>query len=119
MGNQHKGDICFNVGGKPYTFRLGMQALAVLEARTGVPAIKFFRRGEEEWSARDLLNVFAAGLSRHHGELSEQEIGDILDDITPAEAGELIGRALTVANGKGAANGAVNPPKSKRGIGTT
>lgn len=117
MANPHKGDVGFEVDGKPYTFRLGMQALAVLEAKTGVPAIKFFRRGEEDWSARDLLNVFAAGLSRHHGELSEQEIGDILDDLTPAEAGELIGRALIIANGKGAANGAANPPKSKRGTG--
>lgn len=111
--NPHLGDVAFEAGGKSYTLRLGTLALAVLEGETGIPASKYFARPLDQWGVRDLRDVFISAMARHHSDLREAEICDIIDEIGLNRAGDLIAKALARANGEAAggvaADGAANP----------
>lgn len=114
--NPQLGDVSFEAGGKLYVLRLGTLALAVLEGETGVPSSQYFARPLDKWGVRDLRDVFISAMARHHPDLREAEICDIIDEIGLNKAGDLIAKALIRANGEAsggvATNGAENPPVS-------
>lgn len=108
MGNEHKGEVTFEANGKTFTFKLGTFAQAAIEARTKQSIFKFFNRGEDTWAVSDMLILFHAGLLRAH-HLTEDEAGDLIDELGMARVGDIIAEALKLAFGEVAENGAANP----------
>ena len=108
MGNMHKGEVTFEASGKTFTFKLGTFAQAAIEAKTKQSIFKFFNRGEDNWGVADLLIVFHAGLLREH-HLTEDEAGDLIDELGMGRVGEIIAEALKSAFGEVAESGAANP----------
>lgn len=118
MGNPHQGEVTFEAAGANYTFKLGTYALAVLERRTKMSSSKFFRRPEEDWGADDLLQVFYAGLYRQH-KLTEEAVGDLIDEIGSERASAIMLEAIGVANPTEVATGSADPLIAKaNGTGT-
>lgn len=108
MANPQQGEVTFEANGKPYTFKLGTYALAVLERRTKMPYRSFFQRPDDQWGADDLLHVFYAGLYRKH-KMTEEETGDLIDVLGTDRASEIILEAIGVANPREVATGTADP----------
>jgi hypothetical protein len=113
MSNAQKGEVTFEAAGKTFTFKLGTFAQAAIEAKTKQSIFKFFNRGADDFGVADMLTVFHAGLLRAH-HLTEDEVGDIIDELGMARVGEIIGEALKLAFGEVAENGAGNPIPIKK-----
>ena len=80
MANKCRGETEFTAGGKTYTFRVGTNEMVDLEAKLGVVNIlKAFSDGKVGMAG--LRTLAQIGLSRHHKDLSEEEAGDIVDEI--------------------------------------
>ena len=101
MTNSVKGEIQFESGGKTYTFKLGMNAQAVIEERTGMTMAKFFKEDRlEDLGAREVRLIFWAALHRQHPEMTEETAGDIIDEIGADEVAELLVRGVKAASGQ-------------------
>lgn len=111
MANPVMGEVAFSAGGREYTFKFGTYAQAILQRRSGLSTQKFFARRDDEWGADDLLLVFYAGLhQRHH--LTEEQVGDLIDEIGQDRASAVMLDAVTLAN-KEAGGADQNPPPAE------
>lgn len=117
MANPHKGEVSFDALGKSYTMRLGTNARALVEDRMGVSWSSLMCRPAEEWRERDAIVIMWAGLHQHH-QMTEQEVGDLIDAVGAEEVGRLLLKAFGVANPKEDASGAARPPKRRAQTGT-
>src|SRR5262245_54721465 len=100
MTNPVKGEVTFESGGKSYTFKLGVNAQVMLEQRVKMPLSKFLKEDKlEDLGISDLRLIFWAGLHRQH-QLSEEEAGDIIDDIGPERVAEIFLEAFETAKVK-------------------
>lgn len=80
MANRLRGEVEFTVGEKTYTFRLGMNELVALEQTLGIKdPIKAL--AEQQLGIGDLRALARAGLSRYHKELTDEEVGDLIDEM--------------------------------------
>lgn len=106
----HFKDVVFSAGGENYTFRWGTNATALLEQKCGEPAPKFFQRSFKDGSINDLRLVMFCGLSRHHKNLTLEQVGDLIDELGGADGvTEIFGRAFERED----ANKSANPPNRK------
>lgn len=116
MTNQVKGEVTFESGGQSYTFKLGTNAQVMLEQRVGMPMSKFLKQDRlEELGIADLRLIFWAGLFRAH-QLTEDAVGDIIDDIGPEKVAEIFLEAFEsakVKNQNGSA-GEARPTKTAK-----
>lgn len=119
MANAQKGEVDFTVGESTYTLNLGHNAFALIEAKANMPWLKFFRRPEDQWTAKDTITVFWAGLQRHH-QISEDEVGDLLDEMSSDTVKSVLVQAFGLSIGKEGAKGTARPPRgaAKNGTGT-
>lgn len=123
MANGAKGEVGFDAGGKSYTLIYDVNALCLLEERFDVPAEKLGERIGDAPRLGDLRTIFRIGLCRYHPEmLDEREgdlaAGDLITEVGPARAAEIIGEAFTKGYptevaGKG--NGRPQKQAGKRG----
>lgn len=113
-----RGDVSFEADGKVYRLNLGVLAMRAIEERTGSPFGEFFNRNRPQgWGIDDLITLFGAGLTRHHADMTESAVVDIIDIVGIAKVSDIITRAVAAANGEAATGGDANPPKQRRGTG--
>ncbi|MFB6460453.1 hypothetical protein [Bradyrhizobium tunisiense] len=118
MANPQKGEVSFEALGRTFTMRLGTNARALVEGKTGLSWATLMKRPEEEWRERDAIIIMWAGLYQHH-KLTEEEVGDLLDEIGSQECSRLLLKAFGIANPPEVANGATGPrPRRRQRSGT-
>ena len=116
MTNAVKGEVIFEAGGKTYTFKLGTNAQVMIENKTGLSMGKFLNKERlEDMGAKDIRLIFWAGLFRQH-QCTEEEVGDIIDEIGPQRVADIFLEAFEVAKSKveNGAAGEPRPPKSAK-----
>ena len=106
MGNPHKGEVSFEANGQVYIFKLGNYALSMLERREKRPISRILKF--EDLEAAAIQSLFYVGLFLKHN-LTEEQVSDIIDEIGPNKALELVTEAWRLANPEVAATGNPNP----------
>lgn len=96
MANPIKGEVSFESSGKTYTFRLGINSQVMLEERLKMSVQKYIREHGDDLGAGDIRLLFYAGLHQHH-HLSEEEAGNLIDEIGVARAAEIFLEAAQLA----------------------
>ncbi|GGH13906.1 hypothetical protein GCM10007036_12830 [Alsobacter metallidurans] len=96
MPNPHRGDVEAIIGGRRYTLRLTLGALAELEAAFAVENLDALGRrfASGQLGARDLVRLLGAGIRGGGTPLSDEEVaalplGDGLEPIATAIANML------------------------------
>lgn len=117
MGNPYKGEVSFDAMGKTFTMRLGTNARALVEERMGTSWNALMLRPAAEWRERDAIIIMWAGLYQHH-KMTEEEVGDLIDEIGPEEVSRITIKAFGLANPKEAPGGNPRPPKRRSQTGT-
>ena len=119
MANPIMGEVAFEVAGQRYVFALNTYARAILQKRSGLTFAQFFTRGETAWGDAELIDLYHAGLYQRH-QLSDQEIGALLDELGAERAGKIVADAITLIIPKGAEAGKPNgnPTAAGQTIGT-
>jgi hypothetical protein len=108
MSNPIKGEVTFESGGKEYKFKFGINAQVILEERAKMTAPQFMNKiSQDRFGAADLRLLFYAGLHGHH-ELSETEVGNLIDDLGTERCTEIFLKAVGMAAPRG--NGAAGRP---------
>ena len=102
MANPHRGEVGFTALGKNWTLKYGANALATLEKRFDT---KLSRLGEilADVSVGEMIIFMAAGLQKYHPGVTDEQAGDIMDDVGLQQAGGLIGEAITLSVSPGEA----------------
>jgi hypothetical protein len=113
MANTVKGEVEFESGGEIYTFKLGTNAQVLLESRINMSLAKWVREKGDDLTATDIRLIMWAGLHRHH-KLSEDAVGDLIDDIGGAKAAEIFTQAFTLAASKSSNGADPNPPQAAK-----
>ncbi len=109
-----KGEVNFESGGKTYTFKLGTNAQVLLESRTGMSMAKYLKADRiEELGSKDIRLIFWAGLTRNHPDLTEENVGDLIDDIGVDQVSEIFLKAFESAKPK-TENGAAGEPHPQK-----
>src|SRR5262245_915444 len=108
MANPVKGEIAFEVSGKPYIFKFGTNAQAIVESRVGMTTMQFLQSKNENWGAADLRLIFYAGLFGKH-QLSETEVGDLIDELGAQRCSEIFLEAVNAAASQRKGNGVDRP----------
>jgi hypothetical protein len=133
MADHPDGLVTFEAAGEKFTAVFGFKAMKAIEAHYDKPFFKAIQsampdiRPEDagdkaklaEASANirfsDIGALFGFALLRHHPDLTEEAIEDLIDDVGLEKASEVIGMALTAALVKeGDAGSSTNPPKGRR-----
>lgn len=85
--NRFRGEFGVSVGGKTYSFRYGMNTLVVLEDKLGCKTIQevMARINPGRLSFRDLRLLIQAGLYKHHPDVSEEQAGELMDEMGGVE----------------------------------
>lgn len=107
MANKIKGDVALTHGGRSYTMRLDMNALADFEGTTGRNAFDVL--SADRMSITDMRALIHAGLQAHHEGLSLREAGEILQSNMGA-----LGEAIAVAFPEAEAGNGKPAGKSRR-----
>ena len=81
--NRLRGEYPLRVGEKTYTLRYGVNALIALSEGLGCKTIMEIgqRLSSDRISFRDLRMLLKAALERHHPEISETDVGDLIDEM--------------------------------------
>lgn len=121
MANPMRGQARFEAGASAYTLTFSFNELVTLEEELGVKVEEMGAKLGE--GARTLRTVFRICLEAEHGQLTDRASGDLISEIGPQAAAELIGKAFSAAFPKGAADprkpaSAPAKPKKTRGTGT-
>lgn len=119
MANTVRGEVTFDANGKLYTFKLGTNAQVMLEDRVGMSVQKYMQSKGENLGAADIRLIFYCALFQKH-ELTELEVGDLIDEIGAGRAAEIFLAAVEAATAKkpnGAATDARPQKQAKEPIG--
>jgi hypothetical protein len=103
MANSVKGEVEFDCGGQTYLFKFGTNAQVLVEDRIGMSCAKWMQQKADQFGASDIRLIMWAGLHRHHN-LSETDVGDLIDELGADKAAEVFLKAVDLATAKG--NGA-------------
>jgi hypothetical protein len=108
VANDMRGEVEFQALDRTWTLKIGTGAMRAIENETKQPITMVGKLldNEETASITLLASIFRAGLQRHHPDVSVEMCDDIIDDIGPAEAGTLIGKAFSAAQGRKKGGGA-------------
>jgi len=99
MANSIKGEVEFECGGQTYTFKLGTNAQVLLESRIKMSLGKWIQEKSDNLGAADIRLIMWAGLHRQH-KLSEDDVGDLIDELGIDRAAEIFLQAFTLASAK-------------------
>ncbi len=99
MANVHKGEVGFDLEGKPYTLRFSANALCELEDALdcGINAVAAQLSKPESLRLKTVRAVFWAGLQDRHPQVTLQEAGEMVTALTLQGALGLIGQGLSAA----------------------
>lgn len=100
-GAQELADRQITVGGKTYTLRFSIRAMAALQEHWGLKSIngigaKLEALGDD-MGADDLVAVVWSGLRTHHPELSKDDALSMLDEVGLGGLDGVIGDAFAAA----------------------
>lgn len=112
MTNPIKGEVHFEADGETYTFKLGTNAQVLIETKLGMTMSQFVQKKTEDLGASEIRLIFWAGLHRQH-KMSEEAVGDLLDDIGPERAAAIFLEAMQAAavpRKENGADGEARPP---------
>lgn len=139
MPGDPEGVVEFKAGGKKYRLFFGMRARKAVECYYDLPFFRALQRAMPQLSAEDMKDpkkvaeasadirltdigkLFEFAFLKHHPDIDEAEVDDLIDELGLARASQLLTEALTAAmveeDGSGAAE---NPrprasPKKKTG----
>jgi hypothetical protein len=113
MANTVKGEVEFECNGETYTFKIGTNAQVLLESRINMSLAKWIKEKSEDLSATDIRLIMWAGLHRHH-KLTEDAVGDLIDEIGGTRAAEIFMQAFALAAGPKTNGADPNPPAAAK-----
>jgi hypothetical protein len=109
--NSKRGAVPFEANGQAYTLRLTTNAMVRYEDAAGHPVLEALGKMEDgAMSMVALRRLFAAMISP---EVSEDDAGDIMDELGLAVAAQKIGEAATLAFPQSSAAGNAKKPPRK------
>jgi hypothetical protein len=133
MADHPDGLVSFEAAGVKYTAVFGFKAMKAVEAHYDKPFFRAIQSAMPSISPEDAGNkakiaeasadikfsdigfLFGFALLRHHPQLTEQDIEDLIDEIGLEKASEVIGNALTSALVKeGDEDSSTHPQKARR-----
>jgi hypothetical protein len=115
MANPRKGEVALPVGGRDFTLRLSVNALAEVEGLLDKGVNEIIQSLDRVTTLRALL---WAGLRQHHPDVSLFDAGDLIGEAGADIVGEKIGEALKAAFPEPKGN--TNPPQAAEdGTGTS
>ena len=133
MAEHPDGLVTFEAAGKKYTAVFGFKAMKQVETRFDKPFFKAIQSAMPQVSPEDLGDkakiaeasanikmsdvgaLFACALAKHHPNLVEDDVDDLIDEIGLERASEVLGNALGAALVKEGDNGSsTHPPKARR-----
>lgn len=121
MTNIVRGEVHFESGDKTYTFKLGTNAQVMIESKTKMPMSKFLNKDRlDQMGSGDIRLIFWAGLYRQHPDLTEEMVGDMIDDLGVDRVAEIFVEAFEASKAKtenGAAGDALPQKSAKARIG--
>jgi hypothetical protein len=102
MANPVKGEVPLEVDGRRYTFVLGTYALAALERRMKMPWPRIFKRASDgEWGIDEVLAIVHCGLLRHHKQMTEEQVADLIDTVGLDRINNVLGEAIKLMQPEG------------------
>jgi hypothetical protein len=129
MALDPEGLVTFEGGGKTYTAFFGFRAMKTIEQHYDLPFFQALQRAMPSLSAEDAgdaAKVAAAGASirlsdvgklfevsllKHHPDVTEEEVEELIDAIGFEKAGAILGQAVAAALTKeGDVSSSENPP---------
>lgn len=114
MANHRRGDVDATLGGKRYTLRLTLGALAELEDAFGAgDLMELAQRFESgRLGARDLLHIIAAGLRGGGAQISDAEAASLAADNGLSDYVRIVADLLAATFGEPDAEGcSPHPPQ--------
>ena len=133
MAEHPDGLVTFEAAGKKYTAVFGMKAMKAAEAhydkpffialQSALPNLKAEDLGDKKKIAEaslsirftDVCALFGFGLLKHHPELTEDDIENLIDELELDAATQILMDAIGAALVKeGDAGSSRNPPKARR-----
>ena len=110
MGNPHKGEVAFTADGNDYKLSYSANALCEMEEVLGGDPEEIFveiTKGVRKDKLRTIRIIFWQGLRDHHPDITLDDAKVILRDVSPAQLGDLVGRAFMLAMPSANEGGAV------------
>lgn len=119
MGNPHRGEVTFEVEGKPYKLCFSANALCEMESalNLGINEISERMSKVEKLRMTTVRAVFWAGLTDNHPDVSIKDAGLLISAISMARVVELIGEAFSLAFPEASGDARPQTPDRKDGIG--
>lgn len=116
MANAIKGEVSFPAAGKTWTLVYDFNALCTIESELAVDVASV---GDRLASPSMIRSVFRIGLEARHGAISDIEAGNLIHDMGPDAAADVIARAFKAAfpDASASAEGKAQPRKKKLGTG--
>lgn len=96
MANPHRGEVSFEADGKIWTMVFTTNAICELEDATG-ESIQAFGSKLDAPGMKTVRVMVWAGLKSRHPEITIEAAGDIIDAVGADKAGDILGRALSLA----------------------
>lgn len=119
--NPVKGEVQFEVDGKPYIFKFGTNAQVIMEERTKMTMLdimKNIQEGGGRFGATHLRLIFFAGLSARHPGITEDQCGDLIDELGHEKCADIFLKAMGLAAAKGNGSDPMMPGQVAGQIGT-
>jgi len=120
VANPVKGEVPLEAGGKRYVLVLNTYALASIERRMKMSWPKLIQRAAlEGWGVEETLATLQAALYKYHRGMTEEQVGEIVDEVGLEKANEALIEAITLMSPKLGGQVDENPPKTAtNGTGT-
>lgn len=93
-------DVQMTVGGKAYTLRYSVRALAALQDHfrlASLTAVQQRLSAPDSWGARDIVAIIWAGLQTHHRDLTMDDVMDLVDEAGLDAISSVAGAAFDAA----------------------
>ena len=92
MANKSRGEVEFTAGEETYVFRFGTNEQAEFEAETGEPNI--FAAMAKGLGINRMRTLLRVALQRKRPQFTDQQAGDLIDEIGLKRVSELVGEVL-------------------------
>ncbi len=111
MANRHRGEVSLALGGRRFTLRLTLQALAELEAAFSAGSLADLgaRFGSGGFSSRDIATILGATLCGRDGQLDPEEVARLVEARDLPVVIRAIGDLFALNFGEGTAPPAPDP----------
>jgi len=132
MAGHPDGFVTFEAGGKRYTAVFGFKAMKAVEAHYDLPFFQALQKAMPSLAAEDagdakkvaaagasvsltaIGKLFECALLKHHPDLAEAEIEDLIDELGFEAVGTLLGEAVAAALVKEGDSKSASGPQNRR-----